>query len=328
MGKIVAGMASSHAFALSDPSEWDRSRERNRSMYARRFGVEPPIHPKIAEETPEVRQLRYKPVREGLDFLRETLKEKRPEALILIGDDQNEHFKEENLPQIAVYLGGELFTTERREGGRERGPRYRCHSELAQGLLDGLIEREFDVAFCRSFPNSELISHAHGPILRTVMPEADIPVVLLFINAIHVPGISPRRCYRLGQAIKEIIGRRPSGERVALYASGGLSHFTGGYPYKYYKGPYTYGCISEEFDRRALDLMARGEGEKVAQLTSQDLLDNGDPEMRSWITLLGSVGDVPARVLAYEPLYSGILGMGVAYWELEESKAEERTNVI
>ena len=322
MGKIIAGMASSHAFALSDPTRWDKSREMVRSRYKQRYGVEPPVHPQISAETQEQRQLRYKPIREGLDFLRERLKEKKPDALILIGDDQNEHFKEDNLPQIAIYLGSEVFTTERQEGARKRGPRYRCHSELANDLLNGLVECEFDIAFCKYFPQDELIAHAHGPILRTVMPEADIPVVLLFVNALHLPTISPRRCYRLGQAMQGIIERRPSRERVVICASGGLSHFTAGYPWRVYKGPYTFGSISEEFDRRVLELMARGEGDKLAGLTSQDLLENGDVEMRSWITLLGAVGKVPAQVLAYDALYSGIMGMGVAYWELENARSK------
>ncbi len=63
--------------------------------------------------------------------------------------------------------------------------------------------------------------------------------------------------------------------------------------------------------------MSKGDGEKLTQLTSQDLLDNGGIEMRSWITLVGAVGEVPAKVLAYEPFYSAIMGIGVAYWELE-----------
>jgi aromatic ring-opening dioxygenase catalytic subunit (LigB family) len=148
-------------------------------------------------------------------------------------------------------------------------------------------------------------------------PEAAIPVVLLFVNAIHVPAPSPARCYRLGQAIREIVESRPGHERVAVYASGGLSHFTAGYPWKAYKGPFSYGSISEEFDRQALELMGRGEAAKLAQLSSQDLLANGDIEMRSWLVLLGMVGSIPMRLLAYEPLYSALMGMTVGYWELE-----------
>lgn len=317
MGRIIAGFASSHAYALVEPTEWDWMRERSRTRYKSRHGTEPPVHPKVAEESLEKRQIRYKRVSEGLNFLRDTLKEKKPDALILIGDDQNEHFKEDNVPQVGIYVGEEFFTTERSEGGRQRGARYRCHSELAHELLKGLVEREFDVAFSKFFPQDELLSHAHCQILKRLVPEGDIPIIPLFVNAIHMPAISPGRCYRLGQAIKEIVESRPSGERLAIYASGGLSHFPPDYPFRFYKGPYTLGSISEEFDRRIVELIARGEGEKLTQLTSQDLLENGSLETKNWIVLLGAMGKALPRMLAYEPFYSAIMGMGVAYWELE-----------
>ncbi len=318
MAKIIAGLASSHAYALAEPGEWDWMRERSRKRYRDRYGAEPPVHPKVAEENLENRELRYKRVREASSFLQEMLKRKKPDALILIGDDQDENFKEDNMPQVAIYVGEEVFATERRDGARQRFARYRCHPGLAQDLLHGLVEREFDVAFSKFFPQDELLSHAHCQILKRFVPEGDIPIIPLFINAFHVPNISPARCYRLGQAIREIFERWPSEARVVIYASGGLSHFPPDYPFRFYQGPYTLGSISEEFDRRAVELMARGEGEKLAQLTSQDLLENGALETKNWIVLLGAVGEVPPRMLIYEPFYSAIMGMGVGYWELED----------
>jgi len=316
MSEIIAGLASSHAFALVDPSTWDERRERNRSMYKKRYGVEAPHQPKIGEETPVIRNSRYQNVKDGLNFFQRWLKETRPDALILIGDDQNENFRDDNLPQISIYLGDRVVAVDPRlDSAESPPPQYRCHTELARTLLEGLVERQFDVAFSNSFPRDQLLSHAHAPILRTVDPDARIPVVLFFVNAIHVPAISPGRCYRLGEAIREVLSQnRPSAERVAIYASGGLSHFTGGYPWPHYTGPFAYGSISEEFDRTALDWISTGRGDKLADLTSKDLLDNGDIEMRSWIVLAGAMGKRPARVLAYEPLYSGNLGMAVAFW--------------
>ena len=321
MAKIIAGLASSHAFALIDCADWDARRERNRLGYKERYGVLPPAHPKMVEENDEIRIRKHRNVRNGLDFLRDAVKQSKPDAIILIGDDQNENFTATNLPQVAIYLGDGVVTTDRgRDGQRERGPTYRCHTRLAKGLLHGLVERDFDVASCATFPRDELLSHAHAPIMRTVDPDAEVPFVLLFVNAIHVPTIGPERCYRLGQAIKDILSQNGSEDRVALYASGGLSHFTSGYPWPHYKGPYGYGSISEEFDRKVMAALARGEGKKLAQLTSNDLLENGDIEFRSWMVLLGAIGNVPTKVNVYEPIYSAIGGMGVAYWDLEENR--------
>src|SRR5713226_8660030 len=99
MAKIVAGMASTHAFALEDPSRWDEGRQRNRQMYARRYGTEPPEQPQVAEESDEDCQNRHARIRDGFAFLRRKLEETKPEALVFIGDDQNENFKEDNVPQ-------------------------------------------------------------------------------------------------------------------------------------------------------------------------------------------------------------------------------------
>jgi aromatic ring-opening dioxygenase catalytic subunit (LigB family) len=326
MGKIIAALASSHANTLVEPGRWDERREHNRAAYKKRYGVEPPIHPKIAEESMEIRQRRYQPIRDGLIQLRDRLRETKPDALILIGDDQNENYREDNLPQVAIYVGDHVYPLDRHnEGNQGQRVLYRCHTALANSLLQGLVERDFDVAYSKSFPHDDLLAHAHAPILRRIIPDADVPVVLIFVNAIHVPTISPQRCYRLGQAIKAILEKtRPSAERVAIYASGGLSHFTAGYPWPHYKGGHAYGSICEEFDHRLIDWMKSGDGEKFSQFSSQDLLDNGEIELRSWITLLGAVGQTPAQILAYEPFYSANMAMSVAYWPLESDGTESR----
>jgi aromatic ring-opening dioxygenase LigB subunit len=111
-----------------------------------------------------------------------------------------------------------------------------------------------------------------------------------------------------------IIRNHLDDKRIAIYASGGLSHFTAGYPWRFYRGPFGYGCISEDFDRKVLQWIADGQASKLAELSSAELLDHGEIELRSWIVLTGAVGAVPARVLAYEPLYRGLMGMAVAQW--------------
>jgi aromatic ring-opening dioxygenase LigB subunit len=106
---------------------------------------------------------------------------------------------------------------------------------------------------------------------------------------------------------------------VVLYASGGLSHFTAGYPWPYYKGPYSLGAISQDYDRRLIDLMLRGHGHELAELTTRGLLDNGEIELRQWITMLGAIGNHKPQQLVYEPFYRGVLGMAVGYWDLSSA---------
>jgi aromatic ring-opening dioxygenase LigB subunit len=314
MGSIVAGLASSHAFTFMDPARWDEFRERNRGIYQRRYGKAPQVHPKIAQETgiPE----RFNRIQSSLARLRDELRRVKPDALLVIGDDQNENYKEDNLPQIAIYLGDEVIAVDRATKERKN---HRCDAKLATEIFEGCVAADFDMASSKTFANNELLSHAHGPAMNVLAPEADIPVVLLFVNAIHVPAVSPRRCYELGRTIARIIAAGPQ-RRVAVYASGGLSHFTAGYPWSHYKGPESYGGICEDFDRKALQLMAEGRGAELARLDAAELLKYGDVELRSWITLLGCVGNVPAKELTYEPFYRALMGMAVGYWNIEEAK--------
>jgi len=315
MGSLVAAMASSHAFAVAPPEKWDELRERNRNVYAQRQNIPvPPPHERLSEENWNDVQTRYGRVRDGLFELKRIIDESKPDALIVIGDDQNENYTSQNVPQFAIYTGAEavffdrLFKQERT---------YRCDAEVARAILDGAVEAGFDLSFSENFPDKRLISHAHAePLMRILLPNADVPIVPIYVNAIHPPGPTPARCYAFGQMLGDIIRNHLTDQRIAIYASGGLSHFTAGYPWRFYRGPFGYGCISEDFDRKIIQWMSDGKVEEINKLTSKDLLDHGDIEFRSWMILLGAVGPVPAQMLAYEPLYRGLMGMAVAQWPL------------
>lgn len=314
MGRIVAGMASSHAATLEEPALWNDHRTRNRRGYARRYGVMPPELPQVALETPDDLRTRYAHIRKGLDRLKATLERTQPDVLVLIGDDQNEVFTDTNLPQVALYVGDDFLA-------RGRDPaipplRYRSNAALAEAILGACVDSGIDMASVRALPDNVLLSHAFGPVLRTVDPEARIPVVPIWVNAIHVPAPAPQRCYAYGQAIRGAIEAHTGIDTAVVYASGGMSHFTAGYPWRHYDGPYTHGSISEDFDRWLMDRMSAGDGSSLAELTNQQIIGNGEIEFRSWITMLGAIGDKQPEFLTYEPFYSAIMGTAVGYWDL------------
>lgn len=313
MSKIVAGLASSHAYTFLDPARWDERRVMTRQNYARRYGVEPPERPEVATATLEDDQARYERIHRGLIGLRSEFERLKPDTWILIGDDQDENYREDNLPQFAIYVGDEFVTGGR---GGEGGAPYRCDATLGRAILEGCVEEGIDLASSQHFPNG-LISHAHRDVMRFLDPEGHVPIVPIFVNAIHVPAPTPRRCYQLGEALRHVIEAQPDDKRVALYASGGWSHFTAGYPWPRYEGPHTLGSIAVDFDRQLEGIVAGGRSSEVTRLASRDLLDNGDIEFRQWIVLLGALGDVKPDQFVYEPFYRGVMGMAVGYWYLE-----------
>jgi aromatic ring-opening dioxygenase LigB subunit len=316
MGRIAAAYATSHAFALIEPEDWDALRLSNRKRYTERTGHVPADLPGVEQETLEANKIRYARIRSAHDAVRQHIRQISPDAVIVVGDDQNENLHTDNLPQFAVYVGGDYDTAKRFKSPERH---FRCDQALAENILETGVARGFDLGSLGTFANNRLVSHAHVQVLDAFLADSPIPTVLLFVNAIHYPATEPARCYALGQLLADIVRNRPEHERVVIIGSGGLSHFTAGYPWKAYKGSRRYGAISEEFDQHLLAQIEAGEGSKLAELSSFDLMEHGNIELRSWVIVLGALGEVRPDFTVYEPFYRGVMGMGVAMWSQLEA---------
>ena len=66
--------------------------------------------------------------------------------------------------------------------------------------------------------------------------------------------------------------------------------------------------------------MRDGEGAQLKTLSSRDLLENGEIELRQWTVLLGALREAQAsKWLAYEVMPRGLMGMGVGLWRLDQA---------
>jgi 2,3-dihydroxyphenylpropionate 1,2-dioxygenase len=92
---------------------------------------------------------------------------------------------------------------------------------------------------------------------------------------------------------------------VALVASGGMSHFP---------GTDRYASPDFDWDRRTLETLEKGRGRELAALTGEELDKAGNVELRTWITLLGAVGEARGQVYCYEPSWHH--GNAVVDWAL------------
>src|SRR5262245_11402857 len=132
MGKIVSAMAMSHAFAMLDPELWDEVRTQNRARFIERLGFEPAAVPQFLASSPDDARRRCERIRGAQESLRKSLAIAKPDTLIIVGDDQNENLTRENVPQIAIYAGGDLTARMRRE---KTGKEVQADQELAQKIL-------------------------------------------------------------------------------------------------------------------------------------------------------------------------------------------------
>ncbi len=224
--------------------------------------------------------------------VRARLEALRPDALAVIAGDHVEAFFLDGVPAFAVYVGQAC------EG--VFGPyRYRfpIHEPLARAVVEQGIERGFDLLYTQDRP----LDYAFFVPLHFTMPAPPVPIVPLHVNVYLPPQPTPRRCYAWGQALGAILEARP--ERVVLLASGGMSH---------YPGTDRYASPDYDWDHRTLEALREGRGRELAALTGEELDKAGNVELRTWITLLGAVGDARADVYCYEPSWHH--GNAVVEW--------------
>ena len=221
--------------------------------------------------------------------LGQVLDETKPDTLIVVGLDHLEAFSLDVSPAFAVVVGPEV-------NGSFGQKQYhvKIHQGLARAILDGCLKRDFDLAFC----HQAFMGHAFVVPFEFVLEERQIPIVPLFVNVYVPPLPEPHRAYQLGRAIAEVVAER--GERVAILASGGMSHFP---------GTDKYGAPEFGFDEHLLGLIERGEQSSLLSLSLEKLDEMGETELLTWYVVFGAIGNRPGRVISYQPTWHHGLGV-------------------
>jgi len=166
---------------------------------------------------------------------------------------------------------------------------------MAEDLLNRLVvEHAFDIAYSE---DAEL-GHAFAVPFEHVIGGRNIPVIPFFTNVYVPPLPTPRRCAALGRAIGEIIKGRK--ERVALIASGGMSHFPGT---KKYLSP------EFDFDRWLLAQFEAGNTDALLNMTGTQLDEVGNTELLTWAMMFGAIGRQPGTLIDYIPTWHHGLAM-------------------
>jgi hypothetical protein len=281
----------------------------------------------LREITPDKHAQRHGEAMAAVDRLRDGLDGANLDAVIVVGDDHKEIYRDDNMPSMLVYRGETIANVPNRTGHRTsagahvdgaRRPNwmqraaaryyeesetrhYPVHSGLANHLIAALVEAEFDVSSGNALPAGEGEGHAFGFVHRRLMTKA-VPVVPIVLNTYYPPNQpSPRRCYRLGQAIRAAIACYPENLRIGVVASGGLSHFT----------------VDEELDREVIRALRERDADALQDLPRRRL-NSGNSEIRNWICAGGALEHLDLRWVTYCPGYRTPAGTGTglcfAYW--------------
>jgi hypothetical protein len=253
----------------------------------------------------------------SLDRLGADLREARPDAVIIIGDDEHELFSSANMPALALYFG-EHATSRRfvrpddkraqqpdykwmtdvaKMYGMDDNHRYAVASKLGLELFGRLMDAGFDLTACDTVPDPAQagFGHAFGFVVQRLMGDRPVPIVPILLNAYFPPNQpTPTRCYEFGQALRKAIDEAAPGMRVAVIASGGLSHFV----------------TNAELDVQIMDALKSGNGDVLRKIPAK-LLNSGSSESRMWIAMGGTLGGLKHQWSEYIPVYRTPPGTGI-----------------
>jgi protocatechuate 4,5-dioxygenase beta chain len=244
----------------------------------------------------------------GLDRLRDRLLATRPDVILGIANDHMLTSPPYNMPDFAIGVAEQ-------------------HSGPAPGIDDWLRLKPFTVAGHRPLA-CHLVNEAmhlgvnfvvHEKVdfddnfsvpLTYLNPGMRIRFIPVLLNCFVPPQPTPERCYAAGAVLRQIIQERwPGDERVAVVATGGLSHEPG--------GPRNFD-VDEEFDRWFLGMLSgNAPHEQVLRECTIDRMDQagvgGTTELLAWLMAM-AFAEGPAEVLAYEPTHVWRCGSGMVWW--------------
>jgi len=244
--------------------------------------------------------------RRALDEMRDRLRAARPDVIVLFSNDHLLNWPINNTPEYTVGIGSEHvgpadWYDEWLALGKYRIP---GHPGIARYLVNEGARRRLALAYLREMQFDDGVSVP----MHYLNPDGAIPLVPVTMNCTVPPIPTPERAYQVGTTLRDMLGAYPGSERVAVVATGGLSHEPGGPRYFW---------VDEEFDRWFLDLLKRGDHAALLRECTLERMEaagsGGTAELLAWILALAFTSG-PAEVLAYMPAVAWRSGTGMVVW--------------
>ena len=143
----------------------------------------------------------------------------RPQALVILSDDHLHNFFLNNFPALCIGAA-DSYRSPVEHWLKAEKRILPGDAALGAYLLQEALEHDFDPAF------SMEVTLDHGALtpLELARNARDVPVVPVLINCVQPPMPTMKRCYDFGRFIGEALRRYGGVDRVAILATGGISH--------------------------------------------------------------------------------------------------------
>ena len=273
----------------------------------------------------------------GIEELAKTIAEVNPDVTVIISDDQDEWFYEDNMPTFSVYWGDSVPIIPRPDGAGLRDPDVTqaiiqgfgdvamdvpVDKALGRHIIDHMMHNDFDVSHFNyvkdsyggkvgrryplkdgenplvreTAPKTQGLPHGYAFVVKRLFNNQPRTILPIFENTCYPPNQpTVRRSYKFGEQIRAAIESWDSDARVAVIASGGLSHFV----------------VDEELDRMVLDALEAKDAE-VLMSVPRERLYSAASETQNWIALGGVLQetDLKMELIEYVPVYRTPAGTG------------------
>lgn len=243
----------------------------------------------------------------------EWLQQKKPDVLLVIYNDHVTSFFFDHYSAFALGIGETYHAADEGGGPRNLPPAY-GDPALARHVAASLVADEFDMSFFQDKP----LDHGCFSPMSVMLPhdgEWPVKILPLQVGVLQFPAPSARRCFKLGQAIRRAVESYPEDVKVAIVATGGLSHQVHGE---------RAGFNNTAWDHEFLDLFERNP-EALLDITHAEFARRGgfeSAEVVMWMVMRGAMGAV--RCLHRDYYLPSMTGIAVAvYEEVAQAPAAE-----
>ncbi len=336
MAEIVLGMWTSHGPTLSTtPEQWlmrvkaDKARPSHPYKLGN-YSFDELVDLRKPEgldkqSSLEERTVRHARCQEAVTKMADIWADVKPDVAVIMGNDQKEIFNDDLIPAFTVFSGETLYNEpasaeqiplmapgiHEAESGHNP-PEYTEYPgvpTLAELIIKYATNDGFDVTQMKELPRhdnhwSSGVGHAFGYIYRQVMRDNVVPNIPVITNTFFPPNQpTAKRCYEFGQMVGRAIKAWDSDLKVAVFGSGGMSHFV----------------IDEEIDHIFMDAIAKRDANALTTL-DEGYFQTGTSELKNWISAAGILfdTDLSGEMVDYVPCYRSEAGTGTAngfvYW--------------
>jgi protocatechuate 4,5-dioxygenase beta chain len=223
-----------------------------------------------------------------------------PDIAIVVYNDHGCDFFIDKMPTFAIGAAPEYPPGDQGWDIR-KVPVARGDLAFSEHVIECLVEDEFDVTICQELR----VDHGfHIPMSLLFGDTWNVRVLPIAINVIQHPVPTALRCWKLGRALRAAIDAYPTGERIVVVGTGGMSHQLHGE---------RAGFMSRVFDEGFLDAI-ESDPLALTRISRRDYMDRAGAEaieLIMWLTMRGALDERVSCVHRYYQLGVSLTGSGV-----------------